>query len=389
MGVDVGELLPEIPDTDRTAVATESGARTFKKVAMYGTVSRSPEKLRLCSESMWNTAKSAFGSVWEKLLKMLRQIGQWVDKYIGTFPRLLKSIQAMKARAKSLDGKRKKQAKLTIESNVKMLAYPADGGSSEIKYVDDTKEMINALTFFTGGFEALVDTQKKGNDRMGEFIQALNSADFSDTTSAAASVATLLTESIGGKPVSGTDITAKKYKDRDGVKVYEVMILPGYTRVIFTTFEGAKSGSMDEMSSHYSIAGYEFVNGDPESKKEVKPSLSFEVMTQGQIEDVCDAMKKGVDEIVTWRSGKSWLKSEENIRKMKQAVEKMKSKGTKAGDSDDASRQSREATKAAIEIANYNVRMTAFPTKMIERYKAFVDTCLGICNKSIGEYESN
>jgi hypothetical protein len=132
--------------------------------------------------------------------------------------------------------------------------------------------------------------------------------------------------------------------------------------------------------------GIEFVNGDPDSKKEIKPNISFEVMTQSQIEDVCDALKRPLEEIIAYRSGRSYLKGEVALKRMRDGADKVKARAQRGSESDDANRESREAGKAAIEYANLMIKMTALPMKIIERFKTYAEMCLTLCGKSISAY---
>ena len=101
MGVSVDALLPEIPPEDRQAGTIESGTGRMIARKMYVNTCSNPAVVSRCAESMFSAAKALAGSAWDKLIKLWRQFCQWVDKYVGTYPRLLKAVLAMRSNARS------------------------------------------------------------------------------------------------------------------------------------------------------------------------------------------------------------------------------------------------------------------------------------------------
>jgi hypothetical protein len=391
MGVAVSELLPEIPDDDRQAVTVESGTGRYISRKMYAHTCSDRRILTRCSESLFDAAKALVGSAWDKLVKLWRQFCQWVDKYVGTYPRLLKAVLAMKSRAKDIEGKRKEDSKLDITSSVKMLAVPKENGSAEPEYLTKANDLVRFVEVFAKTARSMVDDQKKMEAKVTDFAQELNGADFSTVEDAKKSLDAIIDPDdaldleVGGKNwASYPQITGGKYKDRAGVVVREMFVLPGYQRVI--VFGPSEQNVGDRFSDMISKFGIEFVNGDPDSKKEIKPNVSFEVMTQSQIEDVCDALKRPLEEIIAYRSGRSYLKGEVALKRMRDGADKVKARAQRGSESDDANRESREAGKAAIEYANLMIKMTALPMKIIERFKTYAEMCLTLCGKSINAY---
>ena len=391
LGVPVDALLPEIPPEDRQAGAVESSTKRFIARKMYAHTCSNPAVVSRCAESMFSAAKALAGSAWDKLVKLWRQFCQWVDKYVGTYPRLLKAVLAMRANAKSIEGKRKEESKLDITSNIKMLAVPKAGGSAEPEYLTKAADLVRIANVFTEQAKNMVDTQRETEEKVNEFAQNLGGLDFS-TPEDAKKVADELDFKgvtqlkIGGKAWQDyASIPSGKYKDRDGVVVRELALLPGYQRAIVFGYMVNDLGSRT-MAEALSNFGVEFVNGDPDSKKEIKQSISFETMTQSQIEDVCDALKKPLEEIIAYRSGRSYLKGEASMKRLRDGVEKLKSRATRAGEGDDATRETRDAGKAAVEMANIMIKLTSLPMKIIERFKSYAETCLTLCGKSISAY---
>ena len=393
LGVPVDALLPEIPPEDRQAGAVESGTRRFIARKMYVNTCSNPAVVSRCAESMFSAAKALAGSAWDKLIKLWRQFCQWVDKYVGTYPRLLKAVIAMKSRAKEIEGKRKDESKLDITSNVKMLAVPKTGGSAEPEYLTKASDLVRFADAFGKHAKALVDTQRSTEETVNTFAQTLGGLDFSTAADAEKSLAEInssefVSVKIGDKLWTDyTDMPGQKYKDRDGIVVREYACLPGYQRVILF---GYMVSDLNKRTLSETVAGFgiEFVNGDSESKKEIKSNLSFETMTQSQIEEVCDALKKPLEEIIAYRSGKSYLKGEASMKRLRDGVEKLKGRTARASEGDDADRASRDAGKAAVGMANVMIKLTSLPMKIIERFKAYAETCLTLCGKSINAYVS-
>ena len=391
LGVPVDALLPEIPPEDRQAGAVESGTRRFIARKMYVNTCSNPAVVSRCAESMFSAAKALAGSAWDKLIKLWRQFCQWVDKYVGTYPRLLKAVLAMRSNAKTVEGKRKDESKLDITSNIKMLAVPKPGGSAEPEYLTKAGDLVRFANAFGEHAKDMVNTQRTTEEMVNTFAQTLAGLDFTTAADAEKSLKDidakgLINIEIGGKPWHQyADMPGQKYKDRDGVVVREFAVLPGYQRVILFGYMVNDDGkrSLSETISNF---GIEFVNGDHESKKEIKPNLTFDVMTQSQIEDVCDALKKPIEEIIAYRGGRSYLKGEASMKRLRDGAEKLKGRVSRAGEGDDADRASRDAGKAAVEYANIMIKLTSLPMKIIERFKAYAETCLTLCGKSINAY---
>lgn len=391
MGVTVEDLLPEIPADDRLAIGTESatGKRVWQK--MYGRSCKSPEVYIRSAESMFTAVKAFAGSAYDKLIKLWRQFCQWVDKYVGTYPRLLKAVLAMRSNAKSIEGKRREESKIEVNSGIKTLAVPKSGGSAEPEYLTKAADLVRFANAFGEHAKQMVDTQRDTEETVNKFAQALGGLDFSTAEDAKKSIAEINNEDItrvkiGGKEWTQYPTITGKYKDRAGITVTEFAVLPGYQRVIVYGYMVNDSNrSMSETISNF---GIDFVNGDPDSKKELKSNLSFETMTQSQIEDVCDALKKPIEEIIAYRSGRSYLKGEASLKRMRDGIDKLKGRVTRAGEGEDASRESRDLGKAAVEMANVMIKLTALPMKIIERFKAYAEVCLTLCGKSISAYTS-
>ena len=156
-GVPLTTVLPDITDADRTMseVSTESSTGRRIRRPMYGAIRQNKVGLQRCAESMWTSAKAMFSNAWEAILKAFRKFCQWVDKYIGTFPRLKMKVDSLLKDSKKLDGKKIKSGdnKIEVTTGSKNLAVPGETGS-EVTYITTGTELIKQIE--VGGIKVLI-----------------------------------------------------------------------------------------------------------------------------------------------------------------------------------------------------------------------------------------
>ena len=191
-------------------------------------------------------------------------------------------------------------------------------------------------------------------------------------------------------------------------EAFSLGVLPGYLRIIAmmpksssaassSTSVAASSDnaklnfdidSIDKSTDEFNSIDVKLVDGDPELKKTLKPSLQFETMASSDIEELCSALRKGVEEIVAYRSSRQYLQSETAIRRLKEQIEKTDNRAKSAGENDDSSRASRALAKCAIAGARANMCMLNVPTRLITHYDTIVNFCIGLGRISLATYES-
>ena len=108
-------------------------------------------------------------------------------------------------------------------------------------------------------------------------------------------------------------------------KAYSVSVLPGYQRVLVMIGEKKTAGrepnqvnGLSELTDKFNAYDIKVVDGDPELKKTLKETVSFTTMSANDIEQLANELKKGLEEIITYRGSKQYLKSESAIRKLKE-----------------------------------------------------------------------
>ena len=108
---------------------------------------------------------------------------------------------------------------------------------------------------------------------------------------------------------------------------------------------------------------------------------------RGDIEELANELKKGVDDIIQYRGSKQYLKNEAAVRRLKETLEKTDTRRVNTSD-DDATKYTRAAGKAAVAMARATMRMLNVPTKMVTFYDSYVNFCIGIGRKSMSVYET-
>jgi hypothetical protein len=391
-------VLPDITDADRTMsdVVTESSTGRRIRRPMYGAIRQNKAGLQRCAESMWTSAKAIFSNAWDSIVKAYRKFCQWVDKYIGTFARLRMKVESLMKDAKKMDGMKIKsgEKKLEISSGNKNLAVPADS-SAEVTYITTGKALIGVITEFNKDITKVIEMQRSQEDAVTKFSDALSGADFTDKAEAGKSYEHMQDATVDiltkFKNAAGTNHMSKH--DTTHAKAYCPGVLPGYQRILFmlpdniTDNPAATSDGMDAMTDKFNAVDLKVVDGDPELKKTIKETIQFEAMSPSDIEELANVMKKGVDEIVQYRSSKQYLKNEAAVRRLKDTLEKTDTRRVNTSD-EDADKYSRAAGKATVAMARATMRMLNVPTRMITFYDTYVNFCIGLGRKSMSAYET-
>ena len=393
-------VLPDITDADRTMsdVVTESSTGRRIRRPMYGAIRQNKAGLQRCAESMWTSAKALFSNAWDAILKAYRKFCQWVDKYIGTFARLKMKVESLEKDAKKMDGMKIKsgEKKLEITAGNKNLAKPAIT-SADVTYITTGKGLIAEVAFMRKEIAEVIEMQRAQEDSIIKFTEALSGANFGDHADAEKSyndlhdaTAEILTKF---KTKAGTNHMVKH--DTTHGKAFSVAALPGYQRVLFMLPESfsmdskptADAGKMEKMYDKFNAVDMKIVDGDPELKKTIKETIQFEAMSPSDIEELANEMKKGVDDIIQYRSSKQYLKNEASVRRLKETLEKTDTRRTNTSD-EDADKYSRAAGKAAVAMARATMRMLNVPTRMVTFFDSYVNFCIGIGRKSMSAYET-
>ena len=393
-GVPLTTVLPDITDADRTMseVSTESSTGRRIRRPMYGAIRQNKVGLQRCAESMWTSAKAMFSNAWEAILKAFRKFCQWVDKYIGTFPRLKMKVDSLIKDAKKLDGKKIKsgEAKLTVPS--KNLAVPA-AASKEVKYITKGKDLIDIVIDLREAVDLSVESQRKLEEEITDFVDILNGADFSSNDSAEKSFTEVsddvekLFETFEALAKKGSRMTEH---DTAYGEAYSIKSLPGYQRLLLVIADKSKTTGGKDVSSITDGVGamdIKCVDGDPKLKQTLKPDVQFETMGQNEIEQLGTELKKGIEEIITYRGSKQYLKNEAAIRRLKESTEKVDQRRSNTS-TEDVDKHGRDVAKATVAIARAAMRMLSAPTRVITFFDTYTNFCIGLGRKSLAAYET-
>jgi hypothetical protein len=347
---------------------------------------------------MWTSAKAMFSNAWDAILKAFRKFCQWVDKYIGTFARLKMKVDSLLKDSKNLDGKKIKSGdnKIEVTTGSKNLAVPGETGS-EVTYITTGTELIKQVAEIRKEVDNVIDVQRSGEESNNDFADLLNSADFSDDSSiqqfldAMKAGTKIVTDNMEEKAKKGH---AMAKHDTAYAKAYSVSVLPGYQRVLVMIGEKKTAGrepnqanGLSELTDKFNAYDIKVVDGDPELKKTLKETVSFTTMSANDIEQLANELKKGLEEIITYRGSKQYLKSESAIRKLKESVDKMDGRRVNT-DNDEVSRIGREAGKAAVAAARLSMRMLNAPTRVITFFDTYTNFCITLGRRCISAYET-
>ena len=399
-GVPLTAVLPDITDADRTMseVSTESSTGRRIRRPMYGAIRQNKAGLQRCAESMWTSAKAMFSNAWDAILKAFRKFCQWVDKYIGTFARLKMKVDSLLKDSKNLDGKKIKSGnnKIEVTTGSKNLAVPGETGS-EVTYITTGTELIKQVAEMRKGVDNVVDTQRSSEESNNDFADLLNGADFSDDSSiqkfldAMKAGTKIVTDKMEEEAKKGH---AMAKHDTAYAKAYSVGVMPGYQRRLMMIGEKKTAGrepnqanGLSELTDKFNAYDIKVVDGDPELKKTLKETVSFTTMSANDIEQLANELKKGLEEIITYRGSKQYLKSESAIRKLKESVNKMDGRRVNT-DNDEVTRIGREAGKAVVAAARLSMRLLNAPTRVITFFDTYTNFCITLGRRCISAYEA-
>lgn len=399
-GMDVQQLMPDITDADRVAQvpASESanGRVTFRP--MYGRIRNNKAGLQRCAESMWTSAKALVGNAWDSIMKAFRKFCQWVDKYIGTFPRLKMKVDSLLKDAKALDGKKIKsgETKVEISSGAKNLAIPA-ASSKEVTYITKTSDLVPVVTALRKATESALEIQRNMEEGVNDLIDVLNSANFSDED-AAKKTAKEVNDAVDkhfSKIEDGIKANGKRMSDHDTAyaEAWSMKELPGYQRVLaiypnpdlLKSLDGVEG--VNKLADAANSIDFKVVDGDPKLKQTIKPSIQFETMSAGDIEQLGNELKKGLEEIIAYRNSKQYLKNESAIKRLKDTVAKLDTRRSN-DNGDDTTNVSRAIGKLAVAQARAAMRVLNAPTRNITFFDTYTNFCITLARKCIATYET-
>lgn len=441
VGADVAEMVPSIPAEDREVIqenanpiAGESAA--FKFSRGYAISRKDPAILRLAGESMMTAVKGFASSAYDSVMKAYNYICQWIGKYFGTYQRALSRFQKLKERAtKDTSGRKKDQGKIEDlkGTDVMTLAVWSGPTNDTPKYLTKSSEISDGALKFKGIITSLVDYDRGATDLIREFTSTINSVDVTTLESATEAFDNTLEKymALAGNDVKGEKITdatfAKEYlalPNLDKYYAFGADPIPGY-KMLFHKLSKAKLSKEDkeEINKLVSISdrnaaktgarsdlaatklstrneiiqrlGIVLVDGNKNGKKNLKDSLSVDAFTGGEIEDMAMNMISVIEDLVSYRNSKGYLKNKEALDKLRSADKKLTDKiSNQLGKIDNGADKSNDAdtralAKSTLEICklllrNFDTMKSVFLA--FDKYMLLIEK---LCNKSLSNYVAN
>ena len=411
------EELTGIPDSERESITGESGKHFFKPA--YQRVRRDPVQLRMAGESMMDKAKELGSKAIDAVIKIYEKFCQWVGKYIGTFPRLLKNAEAIKKQASEMAGKKMENSTLTLTGGTaKQFTFGGTDGAVTPNYLTDHATLSAAIKSLRKLTEDFVAEERKEDGNFAEAIEKFDNIDFSngasiktfyeavfdDTTYGTGSA----TSTIGTKLFKGVS-NAPEVHHRASLPAYKNFIFVGPNRkytnaaklsAVFTPLVNGKANSnqiatAQNLISHLEKCGHRVVNGDPDNKQSLKTDITFKTLSAAQVEDNCNELINLLEEYVSYRNSKNYLKNLQSLRKLKNSGDKLqknaeRENANRANDPTTATPDKlRILTKLVTMLAKKKVNGAEEVKKLVEGLTTFYNAVLSVCKQSLSAHKAN
>lgn len=423
------EELTGIPNSERDSITGESGKHFFKPA--YQRVRRDPVQLRMAGESMMDKAKELGSKAIDAVIKIYEKFCQWVGKYIGTFPRLLKNAESIKKQASEMAGKRMENSTLTLTGGTaKQFTFGGDQGAVTPKYLTNHADLNTAIKSLRSLTEEFVAGERKEDGNFAEIIEKFDDIDFSNGASIKTFYKAIFDNFITyGSGNATSNIGNKLFKGTDPKpEVHHKLALPAYKNYIIvgpnnndyananalsTVFDPltgnnasggtaitSTSGSTlipdaQKLISHLEKCGHKVINGDPDNKQSLKTDITFKTLSAAQVEDNCNELINLLEEYVSYRNSKNYLKNLQSLRKLKNSGDKLqknaeRENANRANDPANAIPDKlRIVTKLATMLAKKKVNGAEELKKLVEGLTTFYNAVLSVCKQSLSAHKAN
>lgn len=412
------EELTGIPDSERESITGESGKHFFKPA--YQKVRRDPVQLRMAGESMMDKAKELGSKAIDAVIKIYEKFCQWVGKYIGTFPRLLKNAEAIKKQASEMAGKKMENSSLTLTGGTaKQFTFGGTDGAVAPNYLTDHATLSAAIKSLRKLTEDFVAEERKEDGNFAEAIEKFDNIDFSNGSSIKTFYEAVFDDTTYGNGSATSTIGAKLFKGvSNAPEVHHKASLPAYKNFIyvgpnsskysgagalkgvFTPLVNGTPGSTEitaaqNLISHLEKCGDRVVNGDPDNKQSLKTDITFKTLSAAQVEDNCNELINLLEEYVSYRNSKNYLKNLQSLRKLKNSGDKLqknaeRENANRANDPANATPDKlRILTKLATMLAKKKVNGAEEVKKLVEGLTTFYNAVLSVCKQSLSAHKAN
>ena len=405
VGADVAEMLPSVSEEDRTVISGESANGTYKFKPGYTSLRRDARALRLAGESMFQSAASLGKSAWDAILRAWDKVCQFFLKHIGTYPRAKARLEKMKEVASNMSGKKLETAKFDISGSTALnLTTPSAGGSATPTYLNDAAKVSDQAGKYRSMIEGAVNYFRSNREKLNDIASDISGGSFTNITDTNTLFSKLMSFSTSA-PTYGslnTAITTNKgdytTKDLTKVDINEKELLTGYKRLVYFDFilNGSLSGNehLIEVTTAFQSGGHFIKDGDIKGKTNVKKDFSFTPMSAAQVEEVCNSLINTLEELISYRNSKEFLKVKETLRKLQAAKSKIEANVARdSGRQDDEdptnAKTNRLMSKATLELARRIVRENNLFQDIMNLFDRFLSAAENVCSISLSKHKTN
>ena len=399
VGADVAEMLPSVSEEDRTVISGESANGTYKFKPGYTSLRRDARALRLAGESMFQSAASLGKSAWDAILRAWDKACQFFLKHIGTYPRAKARLEKMKEVASNMSGKKLETAKFDISGSTALnLTTPSPSGSATPIYLNDAAKVSGQADKYRAVIEGAINYFRSNREQLNDIASDISGGSFTNTTDTNevnTKVRAFLTPTYGNL---NNDITTSKAdyttKDKDTTKIQEKELLTGYKRLIKISFISKNNNEIKSDADLNQAMGHYIKDGDIKGKTNVKKDFSFTPMSAAQVEEVCNSLINTLEELISYRNSKEFLKVKETLRKLQAAKSKIEANlardlGRQDSETPKNAGKNRVLAKATLELARYIVRENNLFQDIMNLFDRFLSAAENVCSISLSKHKTN
>ena len=401
VGADVAEMLPSVSEEDRTVISGESANGTYKFKPGYTSLRCDARALRLAGESMFQSAASLGKSAWDAILRAWDKACQFFLKHIGTYPRAKARLEKMKEVASNMSGKKLETAKFDISGSTALnLTTPTAGGSATPNYLNDAAKVSGQADKYRALIEGAINYFRSNREKMNDIASDISGGSFTnlaETDVLYVKIKQFLTPTYGSLT---TEITNNKEdyttKDKSKTKIHEKELLTSYKRLINISFlrKDANGNDVANLTNAdlNQAMGHYLKDGDIKGKTNIKKDFSFTPMSAAQVEEVCNSLINTLEELISYRNSKEFLKVKETLRKLQAAKSKIEANVARdlgRQDNETTTTINRRAVKATLELARYIVRENNLFQDIMNLFDRFLSAAENVCSISLSKHKTN
>lgn len=339
-------------------------------------------------ESLKDKAVSIYQWIREQVMKLYAVIEQFFYNLLGGIPKARKAIRKLRARAEAAAGKTADEKKFDLNDRDQDVLTLSD--NTKISKGGDLETHVGTLADVLDEADKVYYSklEKYGKDLKGKLEDAdveagVDLGGFNSTMFGSDAVAP-----IKHNVSSVFGINTKELPDHITNKRGKCAPLLSGKSIFITASTSSGSDDISNAESNVTLVA-EVKATDPSAKKVT--GGSFEILTPGEVENLCDNLEKLCDAIESISRGAE----KGNINKAKKALDKAgnkldasykKAKDRTGDDKLDADKIT--AARLALKYIKQYANMVAKPVpQIIATATTFMNTTMGVANKSLSQYK--